>query len=207
MGILKMDFEDLRSSHAAVVAEKVEVDKTKRVKLQRFQDTLRKRLAELRCDTEASMAALGGRCAEFPANPSVSDLLEWLWAEDTMMPTIFAECNKNITCYALIDVFQMLVGEGCEHLPKLKELLLSCDASVLQDFPTEIGWIAKKTYEELMDQRWCVVLYTEDQRREPGELRYILLLVHKCISLSYGLFVHSWEPMNLSRVTMCRWGC
>jgi hypothetical protein len=41
MGILKMDFEDLRSSHAAVVAEKVEVDKTERVKLQRFQDTLR----------------------------------------------------------------------------------------------------------------------------------------------------------------------
>jgi hypothetical protein len=32
------------------------------------------------------------------------------------MPTAFAECNENITCYTLVGVFQMLVGEGCEDV-------------------------------------------------------------------------------------------
>jgi hypothetical protein len=138
-GDLKKDFENLRLSHAAAVAEK-----TESAKLQRFRDSLRKRLAELRRDTEASVVALRGRCAEFPTNPSMFDLLEWFWAEVTMMPTAFVECNENITCYALIGIFQMLAGEGCKHLPERKELVLSCDALVLQDFPREIGWIAKR---------------------------------------------------------------
>jgi hypothetical protein len=60
------------------------------------------------------------------------------------MPTAFAECNENVTCYALIGVFQILVGEGCEHLPELKKLALSCDALVLRDFFVETGQIAKK---------------------------------------------------------------
>jgi hypothetical protein len=60
------------------------------------------------------------------------------------MPTAFAECNENVTCYALIGVFQILVGEGCEHLPELKKLALSCDTSVLWDFFVETGQIAKK---------------------------------------------------------------
>jgi hypothetical protein len=38
----------------------------------------------------------------------------------------------------------MLAEEGCEHLSKLKKLALSCDASVLQDFPMEAGRIAKR---------------------------------------------------------------
>jgi hypothetical protein len=37
----------------------------------------------------------------------------------------------------------MLAGEGCEHLPELKRLALSYDASVLLDFPVETGQIAK----------------------------------------------------------------
>jgi hypothetical protein len=38
----------------------------------------------------------------------------------------------------------MLVGEGCKHLPELRKLALSCDASVLWDFPVETGQIANK---------------------------------------------------------------
>jgi hypothetical protein len=55
------------------------------------------------------------------------------------MPTTFAECNENITCYALVGVCQMLAREGCEHVPELKKLSLSCDDLVLQDFPVETG--------------------------------------------------------------------
>jgi hypothetical protein len=89
------------------------------------------------------VAALGGRCAEFPANPSVFDFLDWFRTKVAAMPTAFTECNKNITCFTLISIFQMLAVEGCKHLRELKELVLSCDALVPQDFPREIGWIAK----------------------------------------------------------------
>jgi hypothetical protein len=54
----------------------------------------------------------------------------------------------------------------------------------------------------LVDQGWSAVLHVEDRRRESGELRYILFLLHECISLSYALFLRIWEPMNLSMVTM-----
>jgi hypothetical protein len=81
------------------------------------------------------MAALGGRCAEFPTDASMSDFLGWFRVEIAAMPTAFAECNENITCYALIGIIQMLVGEGCEHVLELKKLALSCDASLIQEFP------------------------------------------------------------------------
>jgi hypothetical protein len=61
------------------------------------------------------------------------------------LPTTFPECNKNITGSALVGgVFKMLVVVECEHLLKLKKLALSCDASILQDVPDDIGRIAKK---------------------------------------------------------------
>jgi hypothetical protein len=84
------------------------------------------------------VATLEGRSVEFPTGASLSDFLEWFQTEVVAMPSAFAECNENITCYALIGLFQMLVGEGCEHLLELKKLALSCDASVLQDFPVEV---------------------------------------------------------------------
>jgi hypothetical protein len=53
----------------------------------------------------------GGRCMDFPsANTIVNDFLEWFQMEVQALPTVFAECNENITCYALIDVFKMLAG-------------------------------------------------------------------------------------------------
>jgi hypothetical protein len=44
----------------------------------------------------------------------------------------------------LVGVFKMLVGVECEHLPKLKNLVLSCDSSFVHDVPDDIGRIAKK---------------------------------------------------------------
>jgi hypothetical protein len=111
-----------------VLKEKAEID----AKVQQFQDSLHKRLA-------VSVAALGGRCAEFPVDASVSDFLGWFQAEIAAMPTAFVECNENITCYTLIGVHQMLAREGCEHVSKLKKLALSCDASLIQEFPTDVG--------------------------------------------------------------------
>jgi hypothetical protein len=99
---------------------------------------------------------------EFPADASVSDLLEWFWAEVVAMPATFAECNENITCYTLIGIFKMLVGEGCEHLLELKKLALSCDASLLEDFLEDLDRIAKKACDQLVDQTRYAVLYAKD---------------------------------------------
>jgi hypothetical protein len=60
------------------------------------------------------------------------------------MPIAFTECNENITCCALIGIFQMLTGAGCEHVSELRRLAHSYDALVLQHFPLETGRIAKR---------------------------------------------------------------
>jgi hypothetical protein len=86
----------------------------------------------------------GGRSAEFPNGASLSDFLEWFQAEDAAMPTAFPESNDNITCFALVGIFQMLAGERCENLLELKKLAVSYNASVLQDFLTETGQIVKR---------------------------------------------------------------
>jgi hypothetical protein len=71
----------LRSSHDIVVKEKTDLEKTKREKAKRFWNLLRKKMAELQRDMEATVAALEGLCMDFPTNASVSDFLEWFWME------------------------------------------------------------------------------------------------------------------------------
>jgi hypothetical protein len=48
---------------------------------------------------------------DFPTtNATVSDMLEWFRTEVQALPTAFAECNENITCFALVGSFKMLAG-------------------------------------------------------------------------------------------------
>jgi hypothetical protein len=142
---LKRDLKGVNTAHEAVVKDNGLVQQAEQAKLQQFQDSIRKRLAELRCDTEASVTTLGGRSAEFPVGASLlSDFFKWFRKEIELMPTTFVECNENVTCYTLIGVFQILAGEGCEHLLELKILALSCNTLDLRDFPVETGRIDKK---------------------------------------------------------------
>jgi chromosome segregation ATPase len=53
------DFDDLSTSHDAVVKEKTDLEKTECEKAQRFQNSLHKKLAELRVNMEATVAVLG----------------------------------------------------------------------------------------------------------------------------------------------------
>jgi hypothetical protein len=93
---------------------------------------------------EAAVSTLGGRSVEFPTGNSLSDFFKWFQMEITSMPTAFVECNDNITCYALIGLFQILATEGCEHVTELRKLAHSYDASVLQNFLVETIHIAKR---------------------------------------------------------------
>jgi hypothetical protein len=127
------------------MASAKDLEKTEHEKARRFQNLLRKKLAELQCDIEESAAALEGRCEDFPdTDTTVSNLLDWFQMEVRALPTYFAECNKTITCFTLVGVFKMLTEVNCKHLPELKKLALSYDASILHDVSDDIGRIAKK---------------------------------------------------------------
>jgi chromosome segregation ATPase len=142
---LRRDFDILCTSDDGVVKEKADPEKTEHEKAQWLRNSLHKKLAELQVDMEAIVAALGGRCMDFPStNTTVNKILEWFRTEVQALPTTFAECNENITCYTLIGVFKMLAGVECEQLLELKNLALSCDESLLHDFPDDVGLIAKK---------------------------------------------------------------
>jgi hypothetical protein len=141
---LKKDLEDACSAREAAVRNKELVRQTEQSKLQCFQYSVCKRLIELRCDTETSVFALGGRSAEFPSDASLSDFFKWFPTKIKSMPTTFAECNENITCYTLIGIFQMLTGGGCEHVSELRKHAHSYDASVLQNFPLETCCTTKR---------------------------------------------------------------
>jgi hypothetical protein len=52
------------------------------------------------------------------ANTNITNFLEWFRMEVQSLPTAFAECNENITCYALIGVFKILAGVECEHFAR-----------------------------------------------------------------------------------------
>jgi hypothetical protein len=156
---LKRDLEGALFPHKAAMKEKELVQQAEQVQLQQFKDTIHKRLAELRRDTEASIATLGGWSSEFPTGASMFEFFRWFQKEIKSMPTAFAECNENITCYALVGVFQMLAGEGCEHVLELKKLSLSNDDSVLRDFPMETSQVAKRLVKKLVDEAWPTILY------------------------------------------------
>jgi hypothetical protein len=114
------DFNDLQAANVAHVREKENVEKVECVKAQRFHNPLRKKRAGLRFDMEQSVAALGGQCLDFPAtNATVGSMLDWFQTEVQAIPTAFAGCNQNITCFAVAGVLRMLTGVQCGHMLKL----------------------------------------------------------------------------------------
>jgi hypothetical protein len=97
--------ESARAAHDVAVRDKDLMQQAKYAKLQQFQDSIRKKLTDLRRDTEATIATLGGRRAKFPTGACLSDFFKWFRKEIESMPIALAECNENITRYALVGVF------------------------------------------------------------------------------------------------------
>jgi hypothetical protein len=141
---LPRDFDDLRTLHDAAVKEKADLEKMDCEKVQRFQNSLRKKLVELRSIWRRQWLRWG-RCMDFPsANTTITNFLEWSQMEVQALAIAFSECNENITCFALIGVIKMLTGVEYGHLPELKKLALSCDDSLLHDVPDHVGHIVKR---------------------------------------------------------------
>jgi hypothetical protein len=115
------------------------------------------------------------------------------------MPTAFIECNENITCYTLIDIFMMLVGEGCEHLSELKKLALSCDASLLEDFPKDLGRIAKR-----LVKNWWIkhgLLFCMQKIEEENPVSFVTLYYYfPLLMKSDSQFFHILKLMEMPKV-------
>jgi hypothetical protein len=118
---------------------------------------------------------------------------------DQVKATAFVECNVNVTCYALVGVFQMLAREGCEHLPELRKLALSCDASVLQDFPVETGRIAKKLVKNWWTKHGLPYCMQQIEEQNRVSCSIYSLQASLCAS-SDCLFLSSPELMKASEV-------
>jgi hypothetical protein len=74
---LRRNFGDLRTSHDAIVKEKADLEKTEHEKVQQFQNSPCKKLAELRVDMEATVAELGGGDACIFPLPTLSSSTFW----------------------------------------------------------------------------------------------------------------------------------
>jgi hypothetical protein len=89
------------------------------------------------------------------------------------MPTALAECNENITCYALIGVFRCLQGKGASICWSLKtSTFLRCFGP--SRFPRANWSESKKAHEELVEFPWSAILYAKNRGRELGEFWYII---------------------------------
>jgi hypothetical protein len=113
----------------------------------------------------------------------------------------FAECNENITCYALIGIFQKLAGEGHEHVLELRKLANSYDASILQNLPVETSHIAKrlvKNWWNVHGLPYCMRKIEEDNGVTFG-IYYLqaTLCLHRLICL----FLSSLKLMKASEAT------
>jgi hypothetical protein len=96
----------------------------------------------------------------------------------------------------------MLTGEGCEHLSELKKLALSCDPSVLQDFPMEANRIAKRLVKNWWTKHglpYCMQMIEEENQVSSATL---FLRVDWCISLSNCFFLTSPRWMKILEVVM-----
>jgi hypothetical protein len=128
-GSLRNDFGHLQATHATLLKDKENVEKVEREKARRFRNLLRRKLVGLRLEMENQLLPRG-RCFEFLAANA--------------MPTAFAECNQNITCYVMAGILKKLVGVECGYLPELRELAMSCDASILHGIPKDIARIVRR---------------------------------------------------------------
>jgi hypothetical protein len=121
------------------------------------------------------------------------------------MPTTFAECNENITCYALIGIFQMLTGGGCEHVLELRKLAHSYDASVLKNFPLEMG----RTTKRLVKNWWNVhgLPYCMHKIEEENRVSFIIYCLRASLYTTRltCLFFFSLKLTKLLEATALAW--
>jgi hypothetical protein len=88
----------------------------------------------------------------------------------------------------------MLAREGCEHLPELKKLAHSCDASILQNFPMETGRIEKRLMKNWWNMHGLPYCMRKIEEENQVSLGIYSLQANLCVP-SDCLFLSSLELM------------
>jgi hypothetical protein len=82
----------------------------------------------------------GVRCLPYPGkNSTIGKAAEWFDKEIQVLSVVIAK-TKKFLCYCLARVLRMLYhNANCSHIEGLEAIMNSCNASILDDIPEDIG--------------------------------------------------------------------
>jgi hypothetical protein len=83
---------------------------------------------------------------------TIGDIIRWFEGEVKLLPATFTKANKNVACYAIAGVLQMLQGASCKHLPELHSLAACNNVSLLDDIPPEVSKITSRLVRKLWSE-------------------------------------------------------
>jgi hypothetical protein len=99
---------------------------------------------------EALLGDVRVRCLPFPAkNAPVVDYINWFEEEVKAVPGMVWQLNDNFVVLAIEGVLNMLHSSSCQELPRLHELVVSSDASIVENVPMEVQKAAGRLF-----RRW-----------------------------------------------------
>jgi hypothetical protein len=93
---------------------------------------------------EGALNGIGVLCLAYPKKGStIGDVVMWFEKEILALPDVIVKANKNFLVYRLIGVLKMLQGHAeCHHIEGLGTIMNTCDASILDELPEDIGKLA-----------------------------------------------------------------
>jgi hypothetical protein len=71
---------------------------------------------------------------------TISEIVAWFDKEIHVLPNVIVNANKNFLVYCLFGVLKTLQGHAeCHHVDGLDAIMSSCDGSILDEIPDDIG--------------------------------------------------------------------
>jgi hypothetical protein len=97
----------------------------------------------------SSFEEVKAQCMPFPnKGVIVEKMIDWVGEEIKVVSDTVWRLNDNFTILAIESVLNMLHGEGCQELSRLRDLATSRDVVVLENVPEDMrklaGWIVQR---------------------------------------------------------------
>jgi hypothetical protein len=106
----------------------------------------REKLHEFLANMEKAVNEIGVQCMPYPGkNSTISKFVGWFDKEIQAMPSAIAKANNNFLCYYIAGVLRMLYeSANCSHIEELQTIMNSCNASILDDIPDDLGKLSRR---------------------------------------------------------------
>jgi hypothetical protein len=119
------------------------------VEQKKFQDYHlghRRRLRELRVNSEGALNEIVVHCLPYPGkSSSIREIIAWFDKKIQTLPDAIVKGNKDFLVYCLLGVLKMLQGHAeCRHVDGLDAIKSSCDGSILDEKPNDIVKLAAR---------------------------------------------------------------